>query len=182
MTKPVAPRRFLRDRSGAAGVEFAIIAPAMITLLFAMIEVNDLITANNRLHATVDAVADVTSRDVIVANTEIANTFAAAETIAFPSPAAALKVRVTSVKMTAAGSGVVQWSDARRMAPLTPNSNITLDPSIDSVCAGESIILAEAELSYTSPVGYVLGSSPMVLSDKSFRCPRAVDNVARAAS
>jgi len=170
---------FISDRRGAAGVEFAIIAPGMIALLFGMIEVNELVAASNRAQVVATALADVTSRDVSVTTPEMTGLFDAAGTIIFPGSAANLKMRVTSVKMVSAGKGEALWSDGRALAPYAVGATIDLPPSIDNPCSGPSVIYAEVQFDFTSPIGMVLGSKSYPIAQNMVMCPRVVDNVAR---
>jgi Flp pilus assembly protein TadG len=52
--------RFWRDRRGAAAVEFALIAPGMVALMFGLIEVNELNIASLRTNYAAAGLADVT--------------------------------------------------------------------------------------------------------------------------
>lgn len=172
-------RSFVRDRRGAAAVEFAIIAPGMLGLLFGMIELNEMVTADNRVQNVAGSIADVISRDVAVTTTEVTNVFSAASTIIFPGSASGLKMRVSSVRLTGAGRGEVLWSDGSGFGPHVAGSNIDLPSTVEDPCSGPSIIYAEVSYDYRSPIGLIFGTGPIALTETSVMCPRSVENVAR---
>ncbi|MBU6373404.1 MAG: pilus assembly protein [Alphaproteobacteria bacterium] len=174
-------RSFARDTRASAGVEFALIAPGMIAMLFGMIEVNELIIANNRTLMVASSVADVASRSTSIKDADVSGLFEAAGTVMYPGSKDSLKLRLSSVAVTGAGKGTVQWSDARSYSPYSPGSNLTLPDTVENPCTGPSIIYAEAEFTYVSPVGMVLGVKPYALKQQVVMCPRVVDNVSRIA-
>lgn len=174
-------RSFARDDRGAAGVEFALIVPGMIALLFGMIEVNELIIANNRTLMVASSVADVASRATTVKDADVTGLFNAAGTVMYPGSKDQLKLRLSSVEVTSAGKGQVQWSDARGLTAYSPGSSLTLPDTVENPCTGPSVILAEAEFTYRSPAGMVLGSKPYALKQQVVMCPRVVNNVSRIA-
>ena len=63
-------RRFSADRRGLAALEFALIAPLMVLVLFGSVELTELLATNRRAENTTASVADVISRTVL-APTEI---------------------------------------------------------------------------------------------------------------
>lgn len=174
-------RSFARDDRGAAGVEFALIAPGMIALLFGMIEVNELIIANNRTLMVASSVADVASRATTLKDADVTGLFNAAGTVMYPGSKELLQLRLSSVEVTGPGKGQVLWSDARGLTAHSVGANLTLPGTVENPCTGPSIIYAEAEFSYTSPAGMVLGSKPYALKQQVVMCPRVVNTVARIA-
>lgn len=174
-------RSFARDTRGAAGVEFALIAPGMIALLFGMIEVNELIIANNRTLMVSSSVADVASRATTMRDADVSGLFDAASTVMYPGSTTQLKLRLSSVEITTQGAGLVQWSDARGLSAYAVGSKLTLPDSVQNPCTGPSVIFVETEFTYRSPAGLVLGTGPYALKQPVIMCPRVVDNVFRIA-
>jgi len=172
-------RRFAECARGGAGIEFAIIAPGMIALLFGMIEVNELIAADNRTHNIATALADVTSRDVAITNAEMTGAFDAAGTVVFPGAADRVRMRITAVTPTGPGQGEALWSDGRGFSPYAAGATVTMPPQVDTPCAGPSVMFAEAEFDFKSPAGIVLGMSTYTLKQKVVMCPRVVNVVSR---
>ena len=55
-------RSFKRDRHGASAVEFAILAPLLITLYFGLVEITDGIAADRKVTLTAGALANLASQ------------------------------------------------------------------------------------------------------------------------
>lgn len=172
-------RQFWRDRRGAAAVEFALIAPGMVALMFGLIEVNEINIASLRTNYAAAGLADVTSREATINNSEMTGAFDATSNVIFPGAGAALSMRVTSVEMVSATQGRAQWSDARGMSPYAPGANVALPPTVNAPCATATVILAETKYTFRSPAGMVLGTGDWPITRQVIMCPRVGQAVAR---
>lgn len=168
-------RRFGRARDGLAALEFAILAPMMVFLLFASVDLIDMLGANKRSQNVAASVADVLARDTEVSDAEIAGIWDAVNVLMVPNNTANLQVRISSVSITAVGARVV-WSEARGMTARRPNDIVSLPPQMMQV--GSSVVWAETFYAYSSPLGF-LAPGPVTMRHDAYRRSRLVDPIPR---
>ncbi len=161
--------RFADDRRGVSAVEFALIAPVMIAILFGIIEVSLLLTADRKVTRATNAIADLVAQDDIITADEMTDIFTATSTIMQPYDVSGLQMRVTSVVMAANGNVAVDWSEGKNRTPRAPGSNVVLPNGL--LQPNTSIIMAEVDYGYVSTLGTFL-SSPINLSEVFYLRPR----------
>jgi Flp pilus assembly protein TadG len=170
-------RRLSRDRRGLAALEFALIAPMMVVVLFGSIELTELLSCNRRTENTAASVADVISRDTVVTDDEIDDLWAAANALMFPNSVAPMRMRVSSVSIVSATDARVLWSDGHNgLAPRAVDSPVTLPAGM--MIPGTSVIMSETEYRYQPPIGIFLKLA-IDLNHKEYRRPRIADPVTR---
>lgn len=176
---------FARDRRGVAAMEFALILPMMVTLFFAAIELNELMSANKRVENVAASLADVVSRSTQVSNDDVDDLFTAGTLLMFPNSGTPLRVRVSRVDYTGnPDEGRVNWSDANNsgagasLPEHADNTVLTLPDGVDQACGGSAVIVADTLYVYDSPIGYFLPAG-FTLSHTAYVCPRVVDDIAR---
>jgi Flp pilus assembly protein TadG len=169
--------RFGINRSAQAGVEFAIIAPAMLFSLMMSFDLVDLMQANKRVENVSASISDVISRDVIVSDDEMNDVFASIDALLFPTPVTALRVRVTSITVDNRGRATVVWSEARGgFAPRAAGAAITIPAALRVPNRG--LVLAETQIRYRAPLG-ILSPTAWSLRQDEYRRPRIADPVMR---
>lgn len=168
--------RFRDNRSGVAAVEFALIAPMMFLLLFMSFELTDAAAANRRAETAASSLADVISRDVLVTDAEIDGIFEAVNWITYPTEAARVQSRVTSVFIDEDGRAEVQWSEGSGMAPLAEGAAITIPNGLRVPNSG--LVIGETVLNYAPPLG-LFSAAPFTIAKTEYRRPRVVDPVMR---
>src|SRR6185312_13294765 len=104
-------RRFAGANKGLAALEFAIIAPMMIFLLFGSVDLLDVLGANKRSQNVAASLADVVARDTSVSTAEITGLWSAIDILMYPDDASTMQVRVSSVSIVNANSATVVWSE-----------------------------------------------------------------------
>lgn len=169
-------RRFIAAKKGSAALEFAIIAPMMIFLLFGSIDLLDVLSANKRVQNAASSIADVAARDTEISNAEVAGFWAALNVLMFPDNGANVNIRLTSVNIVTSSTARVVWSEGRGMTPRVVNSNVTLPAEM--MTPGTSVIMAEATYSYQSPLGFLL-AGPVTIRHEAYRRSRLVDPIPR---
>ena len=104
-------RRFARDRRGVSAVEFALIAPLLITFYFGMAETTQAMMAKRKAAHVASVIGDLVAQDQIVTDAEMADTWTIGAALLAPFPTSGtLGMRVTSVTM-ASGVVKVDWSE-----------------------------------------------------------------------
>ncbi len=169
-------RRFVASCKGMAAVEFAMIAPVLVTLFFGMTEVSDALNAGTKTTAVASTAADLVAQDKTICTAEMNDIFKALDAIMFPYPINNMKITVSSLIDAGSNQVKVAWSDAKNTSPRPVNSIVSIPAGL--VDTGGSVIFAEVTYNYTSPVGHLIyGSLP--LNDKAYLRPRRAAQVAR---
>lgn len=167
-------RRFGRDDSGVSAVEFALLAPVMITLYFGSAEFCQGFMAQKRMGHATSQVADIVSQGGTLKADDLDDTFAVAQLIMAPFPSAPLKMRVSGVTRDSNGVAKIDWSRGSGLTALGVGAVVTVPAGM--IANGESTILSEATYDYASPLKYLL---PNIVRFKHtfYLRPRLVDKV-----
>ncbi|MGE0595000.1 MAG: TadE/TadG family type IV pilus assembly protein [Hyphomonadaceae bacterium] len=170
-------RRFARASGGLAAVEFALIAPMMVFLLFGSVELLDALSANRRTQNVAASVADVVARDTEISNSELTGIWSAMDVLMIPDTAEFMDVRITSISIESASVARVVWSEARNnYSRLSPGSTVALPSAM--MLPGSSLIMTETRFNYQPPLSFLFsGGVPM--EHKAYRRSRLVDPIPR---
>ncbi len=170
-------RRFAAANSGLAALEFAILLPMMVFLLFGSVDLIDAIGTDRRTENVAASLADVVARDTEVSDDEVTGLWAAMGILMTPDNGDDLQARITSIDIESTTVARVVWSEAHGMSALTEGDLIALPA--DMMVAGTSVILAETEFAYAAPLG-ILFAGNMSLEHHAYRRSRLVDPIPRA--
>ena len=169
--------RLLKDRSGVAATEFAIVVPIMLVLFFGTVEFSSAIAIKRKVTSMARTASDLTSQAVVVTDSDLANFFAASLGIMTPYPSTPTHVTVSELYIDpSSGAARVQWSKGSSprsvSSPVTiPTGLISRDPTTNAVLPNQYLIFSEVNYTYTPAVGYVLKSA-ITLSDVAYTRPR----------
>ena len=167
---------FSQDRSGVSAIEFAVLAPLMITLYLGGVEVTQAVAADRKTTLVAHTVADLVARSTTVSNAEMSDILKASATVVTPYSVANLKVTVTSVLIDGAGKATVAWSDTLNGTARTPGSAVALPAAL--AVPNTSLIWGEVSYAYKPVFGWVL-TGTLNLSDATFMRPRLTSAVTR---
>ena len=162
---------------GLAAVEFAIMAPVMITLYFGVTELADGFTASTKVTSVASTAGDLLAQEKSVCDAEMNDVFTALRSLMYPYPLNQMRIVVSSI--VDIGGGVIQvaWSDASNTSPRAVGSAVSVPAGL--VAANGSVVLAEVVYNYSSPAGHlIIGSIP--LTDKFYLHPRRIAKIARS--
>jgi Flp pilus assembly protein TadG len=169
-------RRLHRDQRGVSAVEFAFIAPVLITFYFGIAELTQGLMADRRTGHVASSIGDLVTQDESISNTEMTDILKIGKIIMQPFPTATLKLRVTELTSNSTNVSKVVWSDASNYTALTVGSVVT--PPAGVISANQSVIMAEAVYTYTSPVQYIM-PKPITFTKTYYLRPRRTDTIAR---
>lgn len=170
-------RALFRRTEGTSSVEFALLLPVMISIYFGAVEISNALIADRKLNKTGSAVADLVAQAVVVDDDLMADIFQASTAIMEPFGAGTLTVVVASVVADENNDTTVDWSDAYNGTAYSEGAAYILPPGLTA--AGTSVIVAEAQYTYTSPIGeYLTGG--LTFSNRYFLRPRRTSAVGRA--
>jgi len=167
---------FLRNRSGVAAVEFALIAPVMIVTYFGACELCNLLLADRKVTNVSAATTDLVAQEMSISDNEMGDIFTASSAIMQPYDLASLQIVVTSVVADANGNTTVAWSDGYNRAAYTAGTDYTLPDGI--ISPGGSVIVTEVNYQYTSPIGQ-FWTSGFGMRDKFYEKPRRTAQISR---
>ncbi|MEJ2435760.1 MAG: pilus assembly protein, partial [Pseudolabrys sp.] len=87
--------RFGRDRRAVSAVEFALVAPLMITLYFGCVEVSDGVAADRKVSLTAATLANLAAQETSISSSQMDNILAASTAIIAPYDVSRLKVTLS---------------------------------------------------------------------------------------
>jgi len=163
-------RSFKRDRDGASAVEFAILAPLLITLYFGCVEITDGIAADRKVTLTAGALANLTSQSQTISATGMTNILNASAAIIKPYSVGNLAATITCLKIDGDGVVKVKWSETLNGTKRAENATVTL-PDAALAVPNTYLVWSEVSYNYTPVVGYTITGS-ISLSDQMFMSPR----------
>ena len=172
-------RRLKRNEEGVAALEFALIAPIMITLYMGSVELHHALSADRRVTDLAGATADLVAQSSDISG-QMTNIFDAASTYLKPYGVEKLRITVTSICHDKDDKGRVDWSANYEHGGVNTYSHMDIiDLPVDDddnpvlTIKGTSLIFAEVQYEYTSPLGRYVNAT--TLSDHYYLRPRLND-------
>ncbi|HEY9217776.1 MAG TPA: TadE/TadG family type IV pilus assembly protein [Phenylobacterium sp.] len=173
-------KRLRLDRRGAAAVEFAFIAPVMITLYFGLAEVTMAMMAERRASHLAATLADLVAQDAQVDKLTLDEIVSAGPKLMDPFPSTGLNVCISGVVADAEGKTTIEWSKVSGACSTrdhTPGAVVVLPD--DLLANSEGLVMAEVAYHHTPIVGYVLDKSKgMDFKEVFYLRPRQATKVA----
>jgi Flp pilus assembly protein TadG len=178
-------RRLLRDRRGVSAVEFALIAPVMITIYFGLIEFSQGYMAERRASHVASMVADLVAQSGGTNIEDLNGVFAIGDMIMRPFSAETLSIRVSSVTVDARGVATVEWSRAKSAKdakgadtlPARGRGSPVADLPPDLITDGQTVILGETNYGYASAFGQMIPGG-IAFQRNYYLRPRTTDRIA----
>jgi Flp pilus assembly protein TadG len=161
--------RFRQNRRGAAGVEFAFIAPVLILFYVGMAELCQGLMAERKLAHAASAIADLVAQNDVTTPAEVAKVLQIAPVVMEPFPqvdptkppseAQRLTLRVSSVWVDPDDEKPkVQWSESVNINRRGDGEEVVLPQVPDGddgqktfIAPNESVVMAEVEYSFSTP-------------------------------
>ena len=168
-------RGFIRAKDGISAVEFALIAPVMMLIYFACIELSLMMVLDRKVTTSSATLGDLTARTSEISNDDLDDIFQATRMIFQPNDITAARMRITSL-VDDDGTARVAWSDSCNTSSYTVGDAVTIPNNL--LPSGGSVIFAEIEYDYDSALGYFFTTSK-TLEDGFFLRPRRVDFITR---
>lgn len=169
-------RTLRRASDGLAAVEFALILPVLLALVFGAIEVTSALICKTDVTDTASTAADLVAQESSIGDADINNVFSALTALVYPYPVAASQVVISSVIDDGHGGGKVAWSDAYQATPRSVGSSVTVPAGL--ITTGGSVVMAEVTYTYTSPSTYLI-KLPISMQNTFYSHPRRVAQIQR---
>ena len=171
-------RRFWKEESGVAAIEFGLVISILVVILMGCFEAGRYILLNQKLDRTSSSVSDLIAQADNVTTGVLSDTYAAAEEQTLPFDLAGHgRVIVSSVYKPDTSTAKVQWQCKGGGAYTSAASAIgneggdALMPSTFSVDIGENVVVAEVFYDY-QPFLFEGIFQPAVFRHASFTRPR----------
>lgn len=155
-------RRFSRDKSGVAAVEFAYIAPILLIMVMATFELSRAVSIDRRLNSVSAMASELVAREEDVTADDLKNIYRALDHVLKPYNDNSLVVRLSQVRTNDQGTTQVEWSSEIKStmvvsggsAPTTPYpacSPFGIDAELKQ--KGSRVIVAEVGFNYQPVFG-----------------------------
>lgn len=168
--------RFARAERGATAVEFALVAPVLITLFLGSAVSTQLLNADRKVTLATSVIADLVAQDDFLTDDDLAEVYAAGEAVLFPLEAEPLAVRITSIRMEADEDIVRDWSVGRGgLTAYTGNDMPDLPDGLLSPLS--SVVIVETSYRYEDVMA--VGTDAWTLGDTAYMRPRRAPWVRR---
>jgi Flp pilus assembly protein TadG len=141
---PQLVRHFLKERSGAGAIEFAIVAPLLIGIYISSFEITTGYTAARNVLKAAGTIADVVTRQPSVDKAFLSQMIDTAEATIAPHSATGLKLKISGITIDSASNPTVLWSwDQDGGAPYATGSAVNVPTDMRAPAS----FLVRAELS-----------------------------------
>ncbi|MDO8322411.1 MAG: pilus assembly protein [Phenylobacterium sp.] len=166
-------KTLIKDRRGAAAVEFAFVAPVMILMYYGLAELTQGMMADRRASHVASAIGDLVAQDTMINTSEMNDIFNVGKAIIAPFPTTGLSMRVTSIRKDSSGAIQVMWSKSSgSMGVLTTVASVPAG----LIANNESVILAESSYVYNSATKQALPNA-LTFTQKYYLKPRKTAQV-----
>lgn len=170
-------RRFLRSTNGIAALEFAMMLPLLLLVLFGIMELGTAIVVKDKLRNAASTVAEIANQYTTIHDSDMSAILGATTAIITPYSVANASVVLSQISINGNGKAIVTWSDAQNGTARTVGSSVTI-PS--SIAVGNTVVLlGEVSYRYTPAFGYAMTGS-MTLQDSLYATPRSGSSITRS--
>jgi Flp pilus assembly protein TadG len=170
-------RRYLASTQGIAAVEFALLLPLLLLILFGMMDLGSAIVIKSKVRSAASTVTEIANQYTTIHNADISAILGAAAAIITPYPVSNTSVVLSQITIDSSGKGTVSWSDAQNGTARTVGSSYA--PPSGIAVANTVLLLGEVSYKFTPAFGYaVIGG--MTLQDSLYATPRSGTSIARS--
>jgi len=170
--------RFARDRRGASAIEFALLAPLMLTLYIGCVEISEGIAASRKVTLTAGALSNLTAQVTTISTTEKDNILQAAISVMSPYDGTT-GVKVSCIKIDGMGVAKIAWGFSSTGVTAHAQGAVVSVPA-DLALPNSSLVWSEVSYLYVPVTGFAPGSSNysyisntgITLSDQMYMSPR----------
>jgi Flp pilus assembly protein TadG len=175
---------FATDCRAIAAVEFAVIAPVMLTMFFGTVEFSNGVAANRKVTLVARTLSDLTSQtSTSVKDADLQNYFAAGASILNPYDVTIMNPTISEIYVDASKIAKIQWSTSATVSMVSGSPKAVLTTSAHAkgdvvsvpgalAMPGTYLIWTEVDYTYKPVIGYVMTKTGIPLHDVSYTRPR----------
>lgn len=148
-------RRFDRDRSGVSALEFALIAPLMLTIYLGTVEVTQGLAMDKLVKLNAATITNLVAQYTTISTSrDMPDLFAATAQIMAPYPSASPSTIVSCVAIDQNGNPTIAWSQASAGATArTKGQSVSLPAALKK--PNTQVIMGETAMPYRSAIQFV---------------------------
>jgi len=156
--------RLFHDRRGVAAVEFAFIAPLLLSMYFVTMEVSQAIETNKKVSRVGSMVADLIAQQQSITKSDVDAVMQIGEALLQPYNRSKPKIVITAIQITTDPTPKVQvfWSrklvDGATSQDAVPGTTTTVPAALN--VAGSFLIRVESDLAYKPVVTWAAADKP----------------------
>ncbi|WP_064696869.1 TadE/TadG family type IV pilus assembly protein [Rhizobium aegyptiacum] len=174
-------RRFARDRSAASGVEFALVLPILIMLLFGTVDLGHALTVSRKIDEIAASAGDMIAQQSTWTQTDVAKLLSGASFILQPYDTTGLTITITVNDVDNSGKATVNWSAALNTSSLGSGTASAIDIPAKIQEAGVQVVLTRVQYTLTTPVSAFFsnftGQNGYSFDHHFFNRPRVSDTI-----
>jgi Flp pilus assembly protein TadG len=179
---PATLTRLIGESRGVSAVEFALVAPLMISLFLGCVGISDGVAVDRKVSLIAGTLANLTAScsdsktgaggctNNDISTSEMTNIFGAASAIMTPYSSAPLKMTISCIAVASDGTVTVPWSEATGGAAKLTTFTFGSTETVLKV-PGNQLIYATVSYAYVPIVGTNVVPN-LTLSDHMFMSPR----------
>jgi Flp pilus assembly protein TadG len=157
-------RRFARDRSGVAALEFALIVPLLLALYFVTMEVAQAIETNKKVGRAASMAADLVAQMPEIPRSELEGIMRIGEATMQPYNRSDLNITVTAIEVTDEATPRVQVVWEGKLVNGEYSEGVPKGTAVDDLpptlrIEGSFLIRAESELDYEPVITWTASES-----------------------
>lgn len=173
-------RDFRRDARGMAAVEFAMILPMMLMILFGTIQVSTGVAVDRKVTVLTRTISDLISQASSITDTDISNSFAMGAAIMTPYSSTPMKAKISQIYIDPTTLvAKVKWSKATNTSAHACNEVVTVPTGL--AIGGTYLIMSEVNYDFQPVVGFNINlgfASPVFpFSETTYTRPRQTSQV-----
>jgi Flp pilus assembly protein TadG len=153
------------DERATSAIEFAFLAPIMLTMYVGAVELGNALTINRRTAEVTSTAADLVAQVKSLATSDLQDIASAANSVMAPYPTTPLRIVVSSVVADQNNAGKVTWSYATNGGTKRGcGSSYSVPAGLTQ--ANSSVIVAEVTYAYKPLTNLTVFSAPVAFDMK----------------
>ncbi|EJT02400.1 hypothetical protein RCCGE510_27906 (plasmid) [Rhizobium sp. CCGE 510] len=173
--------RLTRDRTAASGVEFALVLPLLVMLLFGTVDLGHALTVSRKIDEIASTTGDMISQQNTWSTSDVTKLLSGASFILQPYDTTGLTITVTVNDIGKTGNATVNWSAAFNTTALKSGTASVIEIPSQIQDQGVQVVLTRVQYKLTTPVSAFFssftGQTGYSFDQHFFNRPRTSDTI-----